>query len=50
MKNVASRHSLEILNLSEKCKGKKTWKRGDMNSTIDYALANEHMRSTILLI
>ena len=48
MKNVASRHNLEILNLSEKCKGQTTWKRGDMSSTIDYALANEHMLNNFI--
>ena len=41
MKNLVDRHSLEILNLSEKCEGKITWKRASQSSTIDFALANE---------
>ena len=35
-------HNLNILNLDPRCKGVKTWSRGDINSAIDFAICNEN--------
>ena len=47
VRNLAEEHNLEIINVTEKCKGEWTWMRNTQKSVIHYVLSNENMTNIV---
>ena len=47
VRNFTEEHNMDIVNLTEMCKGKWTWMRNNQKSIIDYVLTNENMTSVV---
>ena len=47
VRNFTEEHNMDIINMTEMCKGKWTWMRNNQKSIIDCVLTNENMTSVL---